>query len=865
VQVHALRKRIGQERVVTEGPGYRFCVEPDELDAARFEQLVARGRCERAEGAADAAVATLRQALALWRGPALSDVAYETFAQAEIVRLEELRVVAVEERIEAELALAHHADLVPELEALVADQPSRERLHGQLMLALYRCGRQTDGLAGFRRARRVLRDELGLEPGPELRELQQAILRHDAALRIESRELRARRHLPAPPTALIGRRREVDEVSGLLRSTTRLVTLTGPGGTGKTRLAVQIAHDLADAFADGVYFVDLANLRDPSLIASTITHALAVEEQRDTPVLQTLQAHLRERRLLLLLDNFEVVEDAAPLLGDLLNAAPELSLLVTSRTPLRLSGEHEIRVPPLPLSAAVQLFATPARAVAPGFRRPSEEADEVAEICRRLDCLPLAIELAAARTREYAPAEMLDVLPRALDLASEGARDLPARQRTLRDTIGWSHELLAPDEQALFARLAVFAGGCTVEAVQDVCGAGRGALASLVAKNLLYERLGRNGTLRFFMLETVHEYAVESLEASGDATRLRRRHAQHFAAFAEASEMDRHAPETWFGLLDEEHDNLRAAITWSSKASAVELQLRIVGALPRFWIIRGHLWEARSRLDTALERGKDGPAALRAKVLWGAARIAQCLGDYRTMHAFAERSLAVYRSVDDRRGTAWALDRLATATTNLGDVQRGISLYGESAEIFRALGDELGLAITLNNLSCLFLLQGEPEDAAALAAESLALCEKLGRRYGMVPPLGNLGLAAFMQDQYEEAAALFRQGIELAHELEYSEALVCCLVGLAADLAATDDAEQAATLLGAADAEARRIGLAIEPLERGVRERTVDAVKATLGRERFDDLYAAGRELDADETVVFAVAQTEPRVTGPTA
>ena len=861
VQVHALRRRLGKERIATEGPGYRLRVDPGELDLERFERLVTQARSELVSGAAEEAAALFREALGLWRGPALADVVYEAFAQSGIARLDELRLVALEERFEADLALARHVEVVPELDALVAEHALRERLHGQLMLALYRSGRQTDALAVFRRIRRGLREELGLEPGPELQELQQAILRQDAALRIEPSELRARRHLPAPQTALVGRRRELDEIGALLRSAdVRLVTLTGAGGSGKTRLAFQVAHNLADAFPDGVYFVDLAHLRDTALVPTTIAHALGVEERSGEELAHTVLNHLRPRRLLLLLDNFEVVDEAAPVVSDLLQAAPQLAVLATSRTPLRLSGEHEYRVAPLPLSEAVQLFAARARAVAPSFRRASEEAEEVAEICRRVDCLPLAIELAAAHTREYSPAEMLELLPSALELAGTGARDLPERQRTLRAAIDWSYDLLAADLRRLFASLAVFAGGCTAAAAEVVCGANRGALASLVARSLLQERLGSDGQPRFSMLETVREYALDVLDASGEAETFRRRHAEHYTEFVEASERDAVTPETWLRSLDEELDNLRAALAWTNGAGEVELELRIVGALPRFWALRGHRQEGRSRVEAALKHAERAPAPVQAKALLGAARVQHGLADYQRMYEFAEKSLALYRSLGDEQGIAWSLDRTGSAATNMGDLASGCSLHQESIAMFRRLEDELGLAVSLNNLSCVYLMQGEPELATDSAAESLAICRTLGRRYGMVLPLGNLGLAALQLSRHAEAFDLLQQGIRLGQEIDYGEGVVCCLVVLEAVLAATGEPEKAATLMGATDAKAEMTNYVLEPLEQQVRDRTVEAMKHALGEEAFGAALAAGRGLTTDEAAArLAACDPSPR------
>jgi predicted ATPase/DNA-binding SARP family transcriptional activator len=864
VQVHALRKLLGQDRIVTEGPGYRVAIDPDALDSRRFERLLARGRKELADGEASAASPILGEALALWRGPAFADVAYEEFAQSEIARLEELRLVAVEERFEAELLCAKHVELVPQLEAETSEHPSRERLQAQLMLALYRSGRQREALAVFRRARQALRDELGLEPGPALQELQQAILRQDTELGIEPPELRARRHLPAPRTTLVGRRQLVDELVALLRGPARLVTLTGPGGTGKTRLALQAAHELADTFEHGVYFVDLANLRDARLVPSTVAQALALDEHGDRPALGVVLDHVRDRSVLLLLDNFEVVDEAAPLLGDLL-AAPGLSLLVTSRTPLRLTAEQELRIPPLPLADAVRLFAERARAVAPGFRRPSEESEDVAELCTRLDCLPLAIELAAARTREYTTTELRELLPSALALASDGARDLPARQRTLRATIDWSHALLTRDEERLFARLAVFAGGCGVAAAGAICDGTRPALASLVSKSLLQERLGTDGEPRYFMLDTVREYAVERLEEADDRDVVHRRHAEYHVAAAEAAEHERAAESgpAWQRLVDEQ-DNFRAALDWSIAVGDVELELRLVSALAYFWFVRGHLSEGLDRLERALSRGAGAPAPLRARALFGAATIARSVGDYARMRGLTEESLALHRSLGDLPGIARSLDRLSVAVSHLGDHDRGIELGQESAAIYRALGDDHGLAITLNNLGSLFLSVGEVEAAEASLEEALAVFEHLGLRYRLSGALVNLALAAYLCDRHADALRLYRRVVAMTLELEYDEMLIYGLGGVAATLCATGSAEPAATLLGAAAAAAEASRVVLAPLEQRIHDETSRAVATALGDAAAAELSEMGRQLTLADAAARALGDFRHRVPAQT-
>ncbi|HEX3455905.1 MAG TPA: BTAD domain-containing putative transcriptional regulator [Gaiellaceae bacterium] len=852
VQIHALRRRIGTERITTEGPGYRLRVESGELDLERFERLVALGRSRVAAGDAKAGASNLGEALGLWRGAALADVTYEAFAQADIARLEELRLAAVEERVAADLALGRHVELVPELEALVADQPLRERLHGQLMLALYRSGRQTDALGAFRRFRRSLSEELGLEPGPELQELQQAILRQDAALRVEPPELRARRHLPAPQTPLVGRPRELDEVSALLRGSARLVTLTGAGGSGKTRLALQVAHGLADAFPDGVYFVDLAHLHDPALVPTTIAHALGLDERGDEQVTDTVEHHLRARRLLLLLDNFEVVDEAAPLLGGLLESAPGLSLLVTSRTPLRLSAEHEYRVQPLPPAEAVQLFAARARAVAPSFRRASEESDEVAEICRRVDCLPLAIELAAARTREYSPAEMLGLLPGALDLAADGPRDLPERQRTLRAAIDWSHALLDESDQALLARLSVFEGGCTTAAATAVCAAQRIQLAALVASSLLHERIGGDGKLRFSALEAVREYSLEQLEARGEADDVRRRHATYFAGFAESLGDEPPAE------LEEEHDNLRAAINWSHETGAAELELRLVAALGLFWAVHDHLREGRQRIEAALSQCPDGPAPLRARVLGSGSWIALRLGDYDEAERLAAESRDVYRSLEDEPGIAAALNRLGAAVSGQGDVARAIALQQESAAIYRRLGDDRMLAVLLSNLGYRKLVLGQREESRVLCEEALSLARRIGDPAGLPLPLVNLGLAELSELRYDEALRCFGEGLQVAHELGFVVYTTHCLNGLAAVAVATGEAERATMLAAAADASACATALSLEPFERSLLDRTIESAKLALAQETFAAAWATGQRLTVAEAAAYAPAIEVP-------
>ena len=646
----------------------------------------------------------------------------------------------------------------------------------------------------------------------------------------------------------MGREAELAELAALLRGGSRLVTLTGAGGIGKTRLALQIGHELAGAFADGVHFVDLSHLADPELVPGAIADVVGLAAQRDEPPVAALQAFLAARRTLLLLDNFEVVDAAAPLVGELLRAAPGLVVLATSRAPLRLSAEHQYRVEPLPLPDAVRLFAVRAGAVAPGFRRPGVQDAEVARLCERLDCLPLAIELAAARTRDYAPRELLDSVPGSLALAGEGARDLPSRQRTLRSTIDWSYRLLAPEEQATFARLSVFAGGFTAASAAAVCGAGRETVASLVGASLVGERLDPGGSMRWFMLETVREYALERL--AGDD--LHRRHAEHYAELAEAVEDEHPASAAW-RRLEAEQDNFRGALDWARASGALELELRLVGALAYFWATSDHLREGRARIDDALQHAADASAPLRARALAGEALVAHSLGDYERMRASAEASLELCRLLGDERRTALALNQLGIALSNLGDIDGGIRCHEENAAISRRLGDAIRLTAALNNLGYCLLRRGRHDRARALFEEGLTVSRQVGHRSGESALLGNLGLTALLEHRPAEALGLFREALLIDRELGYAEALIYGVVCIAAALAALDAAPDAALLLGAAETAARATAVELEPLEVEVHAEAIEALRGALGADELARAGATGRALSLDEAVEMAL------------
>lgn len=832
VYVSDLRRTLGDPKLLrSQSGGYLLDVDPSDLDAHRFETLLADGLAAIGTGDHPRGELLLRRALALWRGPAFADISAQVVSE-HARRLDELRLVATQGWIDALLAMGRHEEAVPQLQELVAVEPTRETLRGQLVLALYRCGRQAEALAAYDQGRRALAEELGLDPGAALRRLHEQVLRQDPELDVESAALRARRRLPTPPTGFLGRVKELATLTALVRGRTRLLTITGPGGSGKTRLALAVADQLTPAFPGGVVFVDLTQLRDHRLVPKQVASALGLSDEDDAEL--AITDRIGAVPTLLVIDNAEHVEESADFLARVLSRAPGATLLVTSRQRLRLYGEHEFPLGPMDLDReAVPLFR--ARATATGHPAPGANL-LVREVCARLDSLPLAVELAAARTRELSLPDMLSSLPR-LQLAADGPRDLQERQRTMAGAIAWSYDLLDPRLQTVFAALAVFAGGADADTAVAVTGASTAELDQLVSSSLLRHSHGR-----YSMLETLREFATARLDVSGAGAEARRQHADWFLALAQEGDSVLRAGDAdgvWLDRLDAEHNNLRAALGWATEADA-RLALHLAVALGHFWEWRGHSREGREHLRAVLGRDSAVEPHIRTRALMRAGVFAAMQGDLDDALALYEESLDMARNAGDIALTARAMRNLAANLRDRGDLDHALEMHDEARLLSLQAGDRGGVASSWVNMADVALARGDHETARRYAVEGVKIDREIGNDVNLSGSLINLGLACLRLDLVAESLAAYVEALELCEANRFAEGTAYGLLGVAELLAREEEPTAAAQLLGAADAQLTAAGTVLESTEQPLRDDLELRLANSIGDQEMRQQAAEG-------------------------
>lgn len=906
--VHFLRIHLGSDVVVSRG-ATDLGLAPERLwcDAVALEVAVEEERFETAEE--------------LWRGPFLEGFhvpdadEVEFWLERQRERLERLRGKALASLARSAVVVDDHASAVLWWRRVVEHDRFDSRAVLRLMESLEAVGKRGEALRAADELALRLSTELDAEPDPEVE-------RFAARLREAPRPMAAaavsepRHNLPAPPTPFIGRKEELNRLGGLLADPgARLVTLTGPGGVGKTRIAIEVGRGAVERFPDGVFFVVLGPLRDPDLVGATIARTLDLETSGPRSVEEELVAAFQERRCLLILDSFERVLPAAGLVAELLRESEEPKAIVTSRSILHLRGEHVLPVPPLRAPPdvrglspeevqgyeAVDLFVQRARAARPDFSLTEENHEAVGEVCYHLDGLPLAIELAAARVRLLSPSMIRDRLSNRFELLTGGPRDLPERHQKLRATFDWSYDLLSEGERRLFRRLCVFVGGCSLEGIQRVCdpegreGEILDELATLVDVSLLSRVESVDEEPRFETLESIREYGWELAEQEGETDEQRRLHARYYLELAERLEPELAGPrqEVWLDRLAQEHHNIQAVLDWALEHGDLELAVQLGSALWWFWWVRGHFTEMRRRLDRALaERGRLSPS-LQANLLVASGSLASMEGDHERALAHFQEAFAAERGAVGRREVVRALRSMAFALSQRGEYDRAVALLEESHELARELESPSDVSAGLRGLAKMRLHQRGYEEAERLYREALEIDRERGDRQSMAWSLAGLGEVARHREEMDEAARLLEEGLALCRELDskpgiaylllasghvsrysgeveeaearYREALpllrdlrnrrriALCLLGLAAVAARKEEWSRALLLFGAVEPMLEPMGIQIAPVDEGELRMAEKRIRENLTEEEIEKLRRRGCDMELEEAIDFGL------------
>ena len=889
--------------------------------------------------------ATYRSAIDLYAGELLPEDRYEEWAEGRREELRQLYLALLIELAGLYEGREEHALAIEALGKATAEAPTLEEAHASLIRLHALSGRPERALAQYERLRDALQKDIGTRPTEATRRLRDEI----AAGRLtmtppagaqphEEQPSTGKHNLPAPRTSFVGREQETVELKRAL-AMSKLLTLTGAGGTGKTRLAIEVARDLIGFYPDGVWLVELAPLSEGSPVAQEVANVLGVQEHPGQALVDTLAEALASKEILLVLDNCEhLIEAAAHLTNVLLNGCPKLRILATSREPLGVGGEILWRVPPLSLPEdhegastieglmhyeAVRLFVDRARLRLLDFEVTQENAAAVARVCRKLDGIPLAIELATARMGALAVEQVAQRLDVSLDVLKSKTRGTAPRQQTLRATLDWSHGLLSGDERTFFRRLSVFSGGWTLEAAEAVCsgnGIGRedalDLLGGLVDKSLIVAGAWESGTVRYSLLEPVRQYALEKLAESGEGEKVQNRHAAYFLVVAEEAEPELVGPQqsAWVEQLEAEHDNMRGALSWVLERGEGGTALRLGAALRQFWYTRGYLSEGIRWLERVLADDDPTVSRTRVKALEGMGWLVQLQGDPERARATYQEMLELSRKLDDKGSIATALNSLGTVAVQHGDNERARALLQENLEVIGELEAEGDPAATLKKFHVSNLLgylaineEGDYARAAALLQESLALARETGNTYLVGNSLSNLGHPALLQGDYEKVKSLSEEALEFAHELgssgvefaptalinlglaelglgeheraagSFQEALLVSrdmgvkpqvidtLEGMASLAGAMGKATRAAQLWGAAEAAREVAGLPLSTGELTLHKPHLASARSQLGETAWEEALAEGRAMSLDEAAEYALNEEEPEASeGPT-
>jgi len=921
--LHAARKVLdpdaGSRYLASEDESLVLCPGGDLwVDVEAFEEAAVTARRAKKP-------ATHRAALDLFGGELLPEDRYEQWTEGWREELRHLYLALLVELAGLYEERHEYESAVDVLRRATAEEATFEEAYVALMRLHALSGRPERALAQYERLRDTLSRNLGAQPVTATRRLRDEIAAGRTLMPpsndFSKEELRGggKHNLPAPRTSFVGREQEMVELKRAL-SMTRLMTLTGAGGSGKTRLALEAARDLVGSYTDGVWLVELAPLSEPGLVAQEVAGALGAQEQPGHPLLESLLDTLGEKDMLLLLDNCEHLIDAvASLTIAFLDSCPRMRVLATSRERLGVTGELTMLVPSLSVPGAeeaptveelegyesARLFADRASKRHPGFELTPENAQAVAQVCSRLEGIPLAIELAAARVGILSAGQISERLGHSIKLLTRGERTADRRHRTLRATLDWSYELLGEPEQALFGRLSKFAGGFTLEAAESVGAGGEikeedvmELLLILVEKSLVVAEESWERGARYRMLEPVRQYASEKLKISGEAAEVGSRHAEFFLALAEEAEPELKGPRQveWLDRLETEHDNLRAALSWTLERG-MDLGPRIAGALCLFWYTRGYLSEGRTYLE-AVVRSDVVPESVRAKALDGLGWIAEPQGDYERAHAAYEESLKLYRRSNDKRGSANALGDLGSLALDRGDYEQATSLLEQSLTLHRELGsredligilDGLGVlasakgdreqsislfsealvlsrgtgnvrrtAASLGNLGITMLVHGEPEQARVLLDESLALFREIGDSSNIAISLMHSALAALTRGEHGRVQMLTEESLELLQKAENRQHIADCLEIMAGAAGAQGRAQRAGRLWGAAEALREEIGVLLQPEDRRVLDPFLGAARSSLGEAGWQVALAEGRAMMPDQAIEYSLSAEDP-------